>query len=119
MLNDARPDQFEHIYIRPGRTDCRMGIAGLSSLIRFQLNLSPFQKNVLFLFCGSSRKTLKALVWEGDGFLLMTKKASDGQFQWPRNQEEVLSLSYGQFQRLMRGFTVEGSIRESVPKYPG
>ena len=117
MLNDARPGQFSHIYIRPGKTDCRMGIMGLSSLIQFQFKLSPFQKNVLFLFCGTSRKTLKALVWEGDGFLVMTKRTSDGRFQWPKSHEEVMSLSYEQFCRLMRGFTIDGSIREVTPKY--
>ena len=117
MLNDARPDQFSKIYIRPGKTDCRMGISGLSTLIRFQLNLSPFQKNVLFLFCGNSHKTIKALVWEGDGFLVMTKRISDGHFQWPKTPEEVLSLTYDQFMRLMQGFTIDGSIKETSPKY--
>lgn len=119
MLNDALPGQFTKIYIRPGKTDCRMGIHGLSSLVRFQLKLSPFQKNVLFLFCGNSRKTLKALVWEGDGFLLMTKKLSDGRFQWPKNQQEVMTLTPEQFRRLMQGFTIEGSIRETNPRYVG
>ena len=65
MLNDARPELFTRIYIRPGKTDCRMGIVGLSTLVRYQLQLNPFQKNVLFLFCGSRRNMIKALVWEG------------------------------------------------------
>ena len=65
MLNDAGPEQFSGIYIRPGRTDCRKGARGLSEMIQFQFSMSPYQKNVLFLFCGCSRKMLKALVWEG------------------------------------------------------
>lgn len=65
MLNDAGPEQFSGIYIRPGRTDCRKGARGLSEMIQFQLSMSPYQKNVLFLFCGCSRRMLKALVWEG------------------------------------------------------
>lgn len=119
MLNDAKSGQFSRIYIRPGKTDCRKGITGLSDLIRFQLQLSPFQRNVLFLFCGCSRKTIKALVWEGDGFLVMTKKLSNGRFQWPRDEKEVMSLTQEQFDRLMKGFTVEGSIKEGAPKYAG
>lgn len=119
MLNDARPDQFSKIYIRPGKTDCRMGISGLSNLIRFELRLNPFQKNVLFLFSGNSRKMIKALIWEGDGFLVMTKKASSGHFMWPKNREEVLSLTPEQFGRLMHGFTIDGAIRETNPKYTG
>ena len=65
MLNDAGPEQFSGIYIRPGRTDCRKGARGLSEMIQFQLSMSPYQTYVLFLFCGCSRKMLKALVWEG------------------------------------------------------
>ena len=119
MLNDARPDQFSKIYIRPGKTDYRMGISGLSNLIRFELSLNPFQKNVLFLFSGNSRKIIKALIWGGDGFLVMTKRASDGHFMWPKNREEVLSLTPEQFGRLMHGFTIDGAIRETNPKYTG
>ena len=96
-----------------------MGINGLSNLIRFELRLNPFQKNVLFLFSGNSRKMIRALVWEGDGFLVMTKKASNGHFMWPRNREEVMSLTPEQFGRLMHGFTIDGVIRDSHPKYTG
>ena len=102
MLNDAGPEQFSGIYIRPGRTDCRKGARGLSEMIQFQLSMSPYQKNVLFLFCGCSRKMLKALVWEG-----------------PRDEEEVRSLTHEQFLRLMKGFTLDGTIKEGVPKYWG
>lgn len=49
---------------------------------------------------------IKALVWEGDGFLVMTKKTSNGHFMWPRNREEVMSLTPEQFGRLMHGFTI-------------
>ena len=80
MLNDAGPELFSGIYIRPGRTDCRKGARGLSEMIQFQLSMSPYQKNVLFLFCGCSRRMLKALVWEGDGWLVMTKKLTNGRF---------------------------------------
>ena len=56
MLNDAGPEQFSGIYIRPGRTDCRKGARGLSEMIQFQLSMSPYQKNVLFLFCEKTYK---------------------------------------------------------------
>ena len=50
MLNNATG--FDRIYIACGYTDLRQGIDGLSAVIRRQLGVDPFQKNVLFMFCG-------------------------------------------------------------------
>ena len=44
---------FEAIYIYAGKSDLRKGIDGLAALVKEQFHLSPFQKNVLFLFCGT------------------------------------------------------------------
>lgn len=76
MLNDA--GGFEKIYIAVGYTDLRRGIDGLASTIKFQFNLDPFQKNILFLFCGKRTDRIKGLVWEGDGFLLLYKRLNIG-----------------------------------------
>lgn len=50
MFNDATG--FEKIYLATGYTDLRRGIDGLASIVKFNFNLDPFQKNILFLFCG-------------------------------------------------------------------
>lgn len=50
MLNNATG--FDRIYITCGYTDLRQIIDGLSAVIRRQLGVDPFQKNVLFMFCG-------------------------------------------------------------------
>ena len=50
MLNNATG--FDRIYIACGYTDLRQGIDGLTAVIRRQLGIDPFQKNVLFMFCG-------------------------------------------------------------------
>lgn len=42
------------IIIACGRTDLRKGIDGLAQLIGTKYDLNPFEKDVLFLFCGSS-----------------------------------------------------------------
>lgn len=69
MLNDAAG--FSKIFIAVGYTDLRRGIDGLASVIKFQFKLDPFQKDILFLFCGKRTDRIKGLVWEGDGFLLL------------------------------------------------
>lgn len=106
MLGDGTP--FSKIYLKPGRTDLRKGIDGLAAIVKSQVALDPFQKNVLFLFCGSSPSKIKGLVWEGDGFLLLYKRCESGRYQWPRNTDEAkaLSLCPEQLQDLLSGLAI-------------
>ena len=62
MLKTA---SFSKIYICCGRTDLRKGIDGLSTIVKGQFQMDAFQKDVLFLFCGSKQDRFKALCWEG------------------------------------------------------
>lgn len=115
MFNDAQG--FSKIYIACGKTDLRRGIDGLASIIKFQFNLDPFQKNVLFLFCGTRTDRIKGLVWEGDGFLLLYKRVECGHFSWPRSSSEIRSMSAEQFQWLMHGFAIDPVIHDISPKF--
>ena len=68
MLSDFRG--ADRVYIACGYTDLRRGIDGLAELVRQQFQLDPFS-NTLFLFCGRKWDRIKALYWEGNGFLLL------------------------------------------------
>ena len=70
MLKDV-VNQFEKIYLATGYTDLRRGIDGLATTIHQEFNLDPFNKDILFLFCGRRSDRIKGLLWEGDGFLLL------------------------------------------------
>ena len=59
------------IYIAVGYTDLRLGINGLAQAVGTKYDLNPFEKGTLFLFCGRRPDRIKALLWEGDGFLLL------------------------------------------------
>ena len=109
MLNDGIG--FKKVYIASGFTDLRRGIDGLARIIRFQFNLDPYDKNTLFLFCGRRTDRIKALLWEGDGFLLMYKRIEKGTFKWPRTVEEAIEISPEQYRMLMQGL-------EIVAKHP-
>ena len=76
MFNDARG--LKKIYLATGYTDLRRGIDGLASIIRYQFQLDPHDKNTLFLFCGRRSDRIKVLLWEGEGFLLIYKRLMQG-----------------------------------------
>ena len=72
----------ERVCICCGYTDLRKGIDGLSALVQLEFDLYPFS-NTLFLFCGRRRDRIKALYWEGNGFVLLYKRLESGSFQGP------------------------------------
>ena len=110
----SKMNGFEAIYLYAGKSDLRKGIDGLAALVKEQFNLNPFQKNVLFLFCGTRSDRFKGLVWEGDGFCLLYKRIEAGRLRWPRSQEEAAELSPEELHLLLAGMTIleRSSIQE-------
>ena len=90
----------DKVYIACGYTDLRKGINGLATLVQQQFHLGPFS-NTLLLSYDYRRDRIKGLYWEGDGFVLVTKRLEAGIFQWPRNSAEVRQLSYQQYRWLI------------------
>lgn len=84
----------------------RKSIDGLSAIIAQQFQMDPFQLS-LFLFCGRRRDRFKALLWLGDGFLLLYKRLEKGRLQWPRTPYEVRELTPQQYRWLMEGLKTE------------
>ena len=97
---------FQAIYIYCGKCDLRKGIDGLATLVKEQFHLDPFQKEVLFLFCGCRTDRFKGLVWEGDGFCLLYKRIEAGRLRWPRSQEEAARISPEELHLLLTGMTI-------------
>ena len=120
MLNDATC--FQAVYIVCGYTDLRSGMDRLAAVIEAKTGTSPYVPGTLYLFCGRRSDRIKGLVWEGDGWLLLYKRLSESQFQWPRNAEEVRKLTKQQFRWLMEGLTItpKRSVRMvEPPEYIG
>lgn len=119
MFNDLQAEKYDHIYIACGYTDLRYGIDGLARVVKEQFDLDPFQKNILFLFCGRRLDRIKGLLWEGDGFLLLYKRLEGGRFQWPRNESEARSMTPQQFRWLMEGLSTyqKKAVKDVHPKH--
>ncbi len=96
----------DKVYIACGYTDPHRGIDSLAALVQQQFDLNPFT-NTLFLFCGRRRDRIKALYWEGNGFLLLYKRLESGSFQWPRKGSEARALTPQQYRWLMEGLSVD------------
>lgn len=104
MLGDL--SGVSKIYIITGRTDMRRSFDGLMAIIKDTYQLDPYA-NALYLFCGRKSNTIKALHFDKDGFVLLTKRLSTGRYQWPRNSTEAKLLTRQQFRWLMEGLSIE------------
>ena len=108
---------FSKVILCCSRVDLRKGIDGLSTLIKLNYGLNTLEKGTLFLFRGKRTDRCRGLMFEGDGYLVLTKRLAPGNhFQWPQCADEARQLTSEQFKRLMEGFTLEGTIREVFPK---
>lgn len=105
MLNNATG--FNRIFIACGYTDLRRGIDGLATIVKNDFHMDPYEQGNIFLFCGRRTDRMKALIYEGDGFVLAYKRLANGRFQWPRNESEVKTITQQQYRWLMDGLAIE------------
>ena len=78
--------KVRNFYIACGYTDLRLGIDGLAAVVKQQYG-SHFDEESLFLFCGRRTDRIKALYWCGDGYILLYKRLSNGDFNGPGQKQ--------------------------------
>ena len=98
--------KVRNFYVACGYTDLRFGIDGLAAVITQQFG-GHLDEESLFLFCGRRTDRIKALYWEGNGFVLLYKRLESGSFQWPRKESEARALTPQQYRWLMEGLSVD------------
>lgn len=89
MLDFSR---VENYYIACGYTDMRKQIDGLAALVKLQFG-KALDEHSSFLFCGRRADRVKALYWDGTGYVLLFKLLTEKRFQWPRSEAELRLLT--------------------------
>jgi len=90
------------IFLRPGTTDLRKAVNGLTVIVEEEIQQDPFSGNV-YLFCNRERKLLKAVYWDKTGFWLSQKRLEKEKFPWPQNEKETRELTADELRMLLAG----------------
>jgi transposase len=90
------------IFVKPGYTDLRKAINGLSVIVEGTMKHNPFHGD-LFLFCNRDRRVLKALYWDRNGFCLWKKRLEKDHFPWPESEEAAREITYDQLTMVLDG----------------
>lgn len=110
--------RFEQVrvYLRPGHTDMRRQINGLSTLAKSLLKQDPFSGH-LFAFCNRRRKMVRVLYWDRNGFCLWSKRLERDQFPWPDSEEDALEITAQELAWLLNGIDfrkAHGTLKYSL-----
>ncbi len=97
----GNPDSIR-FFIKPGPTDLRKSINGLSMMAQDNLQQDPLSGN-LFMFCNRRRNILKAVYWDRNGFCLWLKRLELERFPWPETSDEGMEITKEQFAWLLDG----------------
>ena len=108
----------EHVFLACGHTDMRKSIDGLAAIVQQNFKLNPFSQDI-FMFCRRRKDRIKALFWDGDGFSLLYKRLDNGKFRWPKDKNEVISISEQQLRWLMEGLEIiqTTSVKKTYPTH--
>ncbi len=90
------------IFVRPGITDMRKQINGLSVLAEDEMKQDSGSGS-LFIFCSRNRKNLKCIYWDKNGFCMWQKKLEKDKFPWPMTEEDAREISFDQLRLLLDG----------------
>lgn len=97
-------------YLYNVRTDMRKGYDGLSGLVRNEWKKDPLSGDV-FIFLSKQRNKIKLLHWQGDGFVIYSKRLEKGTFELPK--EDSTEITAHQLQFILDGINLS-SIRHRV-----
>lgn len=90
------------IFLKPGATDMRKAINGLSGMVQNQFHMNPYEQS-LFVFGNRRKDLVKILYWDRNGFCLWQKRLEKDRFPWPSDEVEVMEITQEQLNWLLNG----------------
>jgi transposase len=101
------------VYVWREPVDMRKSFNGLSGIVIEQM-ARPLGLGEVYLFVGKDRRRAKALLWDGTGVCLYSKRLSKGRFAspWERAVGEDIVLTYTELSAFFEG--AEQSLRERL-----
>ncbi len=106
-------------FIKPGYTDMRKGSRSLALIVQNEMQMLPFEKSV-FLFCGKNRRTLKASVWNANGWLELIKRLECGSsFKWPESEDEAITIEVSALLQMLKGNDIWRTFPVYTPQLVG
>lgn len=103
------------VYLHRDAVDGRKNINGLALLVEQGLKLDPFAP-ALFVFGNRRRDRIRILLWDRNGFWLMTKRLETDRFTWP-DDAEVVALNVEQLHWLLSGIDLAAMRPHAERKY--
>ena len=109
MLSVAPPPV---IFMHTDATDMRKSFTGLCGIIRGVFGDDPADGS-LFLFVNKRRDRIKALQWEGDGFVIWYKRLEQGTFEVvpAAGREKRVRIDATQLAMILGGVRLESAQR--------
>ena len=88
-------ERFRYFIYRSA-CDMRKGYDGLCGLIRDEWKKDPLSGDV-FIFLSKQRNKIKLLLWQGDGFVIYSKRLEKGTFELPKDNSAEINAHQLQF----------------------
>ena len=106
MMRHFRPAlNLTNIYLYRDPVDFRKQAAGLAAIVERELAHNPFDGGV-YAFTNRQHNKIKCLFWEDSGFVLYYKALAEEKFRWPKQGEEMVSLTGQQINWLLDGYDI-------------
>lgn len=115
---EIKLEEYDY-YIHPGYTDMRKQARTLALLVQNEMELNPFDRNI-FVFCGKTRTIIKALCWNGNGWLEIIKRMETGErFHWPTDAQVARKTDLDTIIGTLKGYNMWKPFTSAKPSHVG